>query len=127
MRAYIKNLTDNFIGKHHLEEEREFYPNRSDFLKHIAFTLEICELQNMRPETLGKILGEFEVCDVMASQAEIVEQLHFSGDCMDLLRRLVATTLAHAIFHRLSEVRMPGVPGYRTTKRVRSVSLGRDQ
>jgi hypothetical protein len=96
-------------------------PGKPQFIQHVKKQLEVSDVADMSPETLGKIMGSLELGDVMASKAELLGNLHFSGDCGDMLRELVAICLAYAIAERLEldEFRMNDVPVYRRAKEVR--------
>jgi hypothetical protein len=112
MRPYIKNLTDYLIGKHHFDAIYIQIPNRDNFLNHVRLSLEAAEVKLWKPETLGKILCQFEIGDVIASKTELAQKLYFAGDCEDMLRGMVAICLSYVIRDRLDPARMPGVPPY---------------
>jgi hypothetical protein len=120
MRPYIVNLTNNLIGKHDYDRLSKRM-DRLNFFEHVKDGLEVHDVEEMTPETLGRILCSLEIGDVMASKAEMLNGLHFSGDCEDMLRGLVATCLAYAIAGRLEsdDTRMNDIPAYRRTKEAR--------
>ena len=108
MRKYIVDLTNNLIRKHRLEEfVRKLHTRggeesqREVVLGRLAGILEISEISEMRPETLGKILCSFEIGDVMAKNP--FEGICFSGDVEESLRQLVARCLAYVIRDRLEQ------------------------
>ncbi len=104
MREYIKNLTDNLISKNRYDEvdlRLRAESSLTSLVEYVKVDLEAGDVKNMNPETLGRIMANFEIGDVMASKADIVEWIHFNGDCEDLLRELVALCLAFVIKDRL--------------------------
>lgn len=94
---YITNLTTNLITKNRYDA----HPLSADFVTHVKDDLEFLDVKSMTPETLGRIMGSFEIGDVMASKKELFEGVTFGGDCEQLLRELVALCLALAIRDRL--------------------------
>lgn len=114
MRQYIVSMTDNFIGKYKLDVMAARF-SRAEFIKAVTFDLEIAEVNSMRPETLGRILCAFELGDVLVSKEELSEGSFFAGSCENMLRSMVALTLAHAIWNRLQPNRLDTVPGYPAT------------
>ncbi|MBI1957081.1 MAG: hypothetical protein HYS44_01315 [Candidatus Niyogibacteria bacterium] len=118
MRPYIKNLTDNLIGKHRFDDAFKRESDRDEFLRQVQFDLENIDVNDMKPETLGKIMCSFEVGDVMAAKEHLAQGIHFAGDCGEMLRELVALCLAYAIRERLEESEYEHgspVPPYRRT------------
>lgn len=118
MRQYIVNLTNNLIGKRNYDELWDKCQNNEKFIAHCQMDLYCGDVLTMNPETLGKIMASFEIGDVMASQKELLHELHFSGDCEDVLRELTARCLAYAIMQRLepAHLRLPDVPPWRNRK-----------
>src|SRR5258708_3435653 len=102
VQPYIKNLTENLIGKHcYHRVAREL--SRRQFVEHIKDDLENDDVRKMNPETLGKIMCALEIGDVMAGKQELFGALHFAGDPGDVLRELVSLCLAYAILGRFDE------------------------
>ena len=101
MRQYIQNLTDNLTGKNRYDEIWERIQNADEFLKHIKTDLEIGDVRDMNPETLGKIMCSLETGDVMASKDDLFKGVHFGGDCGEMLREMVALSLAYVIRNRV--------------------------
>ncbi len=107
MREYIKNLTDHLITKNRYDEldlklRGDRNPRVASLVDHVKLDLESGDVRKMNPETLGKIMANLEIGDVMASKKELIDELHFSGDCEDLLRELVSLCLAFVIRDRLT-------------------------
>lgn len=114
MRPYIKNLTDQLINKNNFdfmfdsimtrdaENPRVFLGKaKRVFLESVETQLEAGDVGKMNPSTLGEIMSSLEIGDVMVGKEELFKQLHFSGNCEELLRELVATCLAFLIHDRL--------------------------
>lgn len=120
MRPYIVNLTNNLIGKHDYDRLSKRM-DRLNFFEHVKDGLEVHDVEEMTPETLGRILCSLEIGDVIASKADLLDGLHFGGDCEAMLRELVATCLAYAIAGRLDadDIRMNDIPAYRRAKEAR--------
>lgn len=120
MREYIVNLTNNLIGKHRFDivALRHRHSRRDTLVGKVKERIEIGDVANMSHETLGRIMGSLEIGDVMASKQDLFSQVHFAGDCGDLLRELVALCLAYAITARLDhdDIRMNDIPAYRREK-----------
>ncbi len=127
MREYIKNLTDNLIGKNRYDEVdlkmrgQQGYPG--NLVDHVKVDLEAGDIQDMNPETLGKIMANLEIGDVMASRKELFDNLHFSGNCEDLLRELVALCLAFVVRDRLDPSQRL-IPTYRNSSPQRDTVRG---
>lgn len=113
MSPYIVNLTDNLISKNRYDQFVGLNLNRKEFLDYVKTDLSVGDVQDMRPETLGKIMASFQIGDVMASKEELFKGTSFAGTCGDFLRELTALCLAFAIHQRLSADRMSGVPKYK--------------
>ena len=104
MRQYIVNLTNNLISKNRYDEIFYKLGNSSDkFIAHVKCDLEIGDVRDMNPETLGKIMCSFELGDVMATKKELYDNITFSGFCEDMLRELVSVCLAYAIKERVDD------------------------
>jgi len=104
MDQHIVHLTDYLISKHgfdNLGEVQSTPRSRTQFIKHVAIHLEAGELQKMKPSKLGEILGELKLGDMDVSREDLLVNVHFAGDCLNLLRSLVASCLAHVIYERL--------------------------
>ncbi len=105
MSPYILNLTNHLISKHRYDEFLTkvnlalTHPNLR--IRELRASLEVQALQDMKAETLGKIMRELDIGDVMATKDEIFQHVGFSGDCEDMLRELVATCLAFTISERI--------------------------
>jgi hypothetical protein len=129
MRPYIVNLTNNLIGKHRFNEliilcsqhpevpKRMSY--RDSFIGNVKNSLEASDVQDMAPETLGKIMCSMEIGDIRVGKEELVQNLYFAGDCNGMLRCLVSYCLACVIYERLNH---PGVlygdiPSYRPSSK----------
>ena len=121
MSPYIENLVKNLIGKNHYylcmafggwrehkERQEELLslskdldlaklPTSQSFLTIVKRDLEINDVQQMNPATLGKIMCSLEMGDVMASKEDLFKQVTFDGSCDLMLRELVALCLAYAI------------------------------
>ena len=108
MRKYIVDLTNHLIAKNRYYT----YPFDTSFIGNVQLDLEAGEVGIMSPEKLGEIMCSFEVGDVMASKAELLGSLYFSGDCEELQRELVALCLAHVIRGRLDINRHSSIPPY---------------
>lgn len=121
MRKYIKDLTDHLIKKNRYDEVDLRLREGKDFpdslVNHVRVDLEASDVLSMNPETLGKIMANFEIGDVMASKKELVDKLHFNGDCEDLLRELVALCLAYVIRDRLNGSQDRLIPMFRSKLR----------
>jgi hypothetical protein len=111
MRKYIVNLTDHLIGKNHFDELASVDGER--FLDYVTKLLEVAEVREMRPETLGKIMCEFELGDLQVSKQEMQRRIYFSGEGEDMLRHLVSFCLALAIEARLAPEPEADIPPYR--------------
>ena len=113
MSPYIYNLTNTLIGSlgyDHLLPN--FIPKLSgDPTHHIKVDLLCGAVRDMKPETLGRIMGAFEIGDVMVTRDDIFIAVTFSGDCEEFLRDIVATCLASVIVNRL--LAMPTFPPYK--------------
>ena len=95
-KEYVGNLTRNLINA---GDYRYLFKRvgRSEFVSYVKLDLEAGAVAKMNPETLGRIMASFEIGDVMASGRELFANVHFVGDCEDLLRQLVSICLAYAI------------------------------
>lgn len=118
MTPYIENLTNSLIGKHRFDEY--FLRRRvgeTDFIDMVSNTLEVDDVQQMKPETLGRVLCSLEVGDVMLGKKELFGGLHFSGDPGDTLREMVALCLGKVIHDRL-DPKMEGsqIPRYKSSR-----------
>lgn len=120
MREYIVNLTDDLISKNRYDAldlglRGDRNPHLADLVYHVKLDLESGDFRKMNPETLGRIMANFEIGDVLVGKKELLEQLHFSGDCEEFLRELVAPCLAYVIRDRLdcSPNRCPATLLYR--------------
>ncbi len=105
MSPYIVNLTDHLITKNRYDGFYEgLGPVRSmrKFIQYVELDLHIGDLSDMKPETLGKIMGSLHSGDVVANWEEISEGIGFNGDCGDLLLRVTARCLAFVIRDRIS-------------------------
>jgi hypothetical protein len=105
MREYIRNLTDTLIRQRGFCQLVDGYcgpRNDGVVLNAIKHILEEDDICHMRPETLGKIMGNLNVGDLSIGKVELFTTLHFSGDGEDLLREMVALCLACVIRDRLS-------------------------
>ncbi len=121
MRKYIVNLTDHLAVLHRYGTSS--LPS-NELRKHIALDLYIKDVADMRPEKLGEILCSLESGDVMATKQELLSLVHFSGDCGDMLRELVAACLAYVIVDRMDQYGTErGLPPLRTS---RKISVARD-
>ena len=99
---YIKDLTDQLISKNYLDTAWRQAPSEEEFFKFAKRDLLCGDVQNMRPETLGKIMCSFEHGSVPASKDEIFAAVAFGGDCDQLLRELVSACLTFVITARLN-------------------------
>ena len=113
MRPYIINLTNTLIGKNRFEEMRTRFTGpalNEKFLEHVQLDLLAGDVRDMNPATLGKILCSLEIGEVMSSH--LGKEVHFNGDCEEMLRELVARALAYVIVDRLDPVDSKNVPPY---------------
>lgn len=119
MREYIVNLTNNLIGENCLDDLLRVVHSRKRFIERVSIALEVNEFAKMNDETIGRIMGSLETCDVPASKKELLFDLRFTGDCGDLLRELASRCLTHAIYGRLvpDELREFDVPAYHRNKK----------
>lgn len=109
MREYIINLTNDIIRAHHFHNllRNMQRGNPPDVIvDRIQEELERTEVLHMRPVTLGKILGSLEIGDVMATKEQLLHPLCFGGDMENLLRQLVARSLAFVIRDRLDPINL---------------------
>jgi hypothetical protein len=119
VQQYIVNLTNDLIRRKHYDimppELIMTNANRERFRERVKDDLEQEDVRKMNPETLGRILCSLHIGDVMAKKQELIGNLHFAGDCEDLLRELVATALAFVIRDRLDPTmpEMSDIPPYR--------------
>lgn len=104
---YILDLTNHLITKN--KYAHLFRLGRHGLIEHIKLDLECNDVREMKPETLGKIMSAFQIGDVMVTKEEIFKLVHFSGDCEEFLREIVATCLANAISDRIlgNEINLP--------------------
>jgi len=110
MRQYIVNLTNHLIAKNRYDEVFYKIGNPDEFVQHVKFDLDSGDVRTMNLDTLGKIMGSFEIGDVMASKKDLFNNVSFSGDCEEMLRELVSLCLAFAIRDRLDDHSPTGVP-----------------
>lgn len=108
MRQYIINLTNNLIGKNHYDSVFHRIASNNEFVQHVRTDLFCGDVQDMSPETLGKIMCSFEIGDVMASKNDLFSNITFVGDCEDMLRELVSLCLAYVIRDRLDNTCLAG-------------------
>ena len=101
MSPYILDLTSHLIKKNRYGDLLQHNLDSHALLSHIQLDLESGDVRDMNPATLGKIMTAFEIGDVMASKEDLFRQVHFTGDCEDLLRQMISTCLAYAIRDRL--------------------------
>lgn len=113
MRQYIVELTNALIGQNNLDFARDRMRDDHKFVRYATEVLEAGAVREMRPETLGKILCELEVGDVMTSREELLGGLFFSGNCEELLRQLTAKCLAYVIRDRLTPSGADLVPQFK--------------
>lgn len=98
---YIQNLFDFLTNKNRFKEAVGRFTNSEDFINYIRVQLLYGDLERMKPETLGKIMGAFEVGSVLTTKKEIMKHVTYAGNCGDMLREIVASCLAHAIGNKL--------------------------
>jgi hypothetical protein len=110
MRTYIVNLTNNLIDRNRFDELANV--NGERFLDYVTQVLEVGGVSKMRPETLGKIMCEFELGDLQVSKQEMQRRIYFSGEGEDMLRHLVSFCLALAIEARLAPEPEADIPPY---------------
>lgn len=116
MRTYIINLTNQLIGKHAFDRLDRM--NCDQFIFHVKSVLELVDVHDMKPETLGKVMCSFEHGDVPTSKEGLFRHITYGGDCTRVLRELVAFCLARAIYERLTaESEMGDIPAYRRRAR----------
>jgi len=117
MTPYIENLTNSLIGKHRFDELFRRRIGETSFVKSVSGTLEVDDVQQMKPETLGRVLCSLEVGDVIFSKKELFDGLHFSGDLGDTLREMVALCLGKVIHDRLDPSMMEAhIPRYKSSR-----------
>ena len=115
MKEYIKNLTDYLIAKNRYEViAREYH--KPHFLRHVIIDLLLRDVQQMKPEKLGTIIGSFEFGDVQADR-NFLSEIGYSGNPSEVLRGMVSTCLAIVIWDRLnSEAASSNLPPYKSSK-----------
>ncbi len=96
-KVYIKNLVSHLIRKNHYEEVFRRIADSGEFIKHIKTDLEFGDVRSVTPAKLGEIMCAFEDGDVLATKEELFANVHFYGDCRELLRELVSLCLAYKI------------------------------
>jgi hypothetical protein len=109
---YLQNLTDQLIGTNNLDQLWNRAPDQDTFLEWVELGLEVDEVGDMRPETLGKILCSFEVGTIMITREELFNELRFAGDCEQTLCHLVSRCLAYLIRSRLDGSTVRGIQPY---------------
>lgn len=102
-KEYIQNLTRELISTNAFGITFQTCATMKDFIKHAKEQLLHKSVREMNPATLGKIMGAFEIGDVLASKQELLGDLFFGGDCEELLRELVATCLAYKTYYHLEQ------------------------
>lgn len=115
MREYIVNLTNTLIGKNHFDDLASVSGER--FLDYVTQVLDVAEVRELCPETLGKIICAFELGDLQVSKQEMQRRIYFSGEGEDMLRHLVSFCLALAIEARLAPEPEADIPPYRRARR----------
>ncbi len=120
MKEYIANLTNNIIGKNNYAQMWDEMDDPDEFVGFVMIDLAYGDLQVMKMETLGKIMGSFELGDVQASKEELLRGVYFTGDCKEFQIALVASCLARVIRDRLDPFHYEGIPSYRRKRKVRS-------
>lgn len=108
-QEYIVNLTNHLIQKNKYEDVffQMNHPHytattKKEFIEYVKRNLELGgDVSKMSPTKLGEILCTFEIGDVSVSKKTLFENLHFTGDCEELLRELVSFCLANVIYDRI--------------------------
>lgn len=113
MTPYLVSMTDGLIGGNTYDQYFQRNPNREDFLRDVTSFLRLDEVEEMRPETLGRIMGSFGVGVLSTTKEELFSNMHFAGDAVEILRSAVAFCLAVVIYDRLNPAaENPNVPPY---------------
>jgi hypothetical protein len=102
MTRYIVNLTNQLIHKNNYTFFWERCKNKQDFVNMVSIDLSVGDVDKMSPERLGIILCSLDIGDVLANRQELLENVHFNGDCEETLKELVSSCLAMVIRDRLN-------------------------
>ncbi len=112
MTAYIDRLTEELIGSAnlHLACRKIGFGNaekRWEIAKHLTVSLATHGIHNFRAETLGRIIGDIEPCDIMCISSDLTKLSNCDVPICtvpigtDNLRWATATLLAVIIRDRL--------------------------
>lgn len=128
MTPYIVNLTNSLIGKHRFNDlffnRHRSFDYKTKFIEMVAYDLEMNDVRQMNPETLGRVLCSLETGDVLTGKKEILGGLHFSGDPGETLREMVAVCLAYVIRDRLDpDMADSGIPRYKSSRPLKRTAL----
>jgi hypothetical protein len=104
MTEYIDRLTDELIGKHKFHIISKEITSRQEHFNYIRLTIRYDDIGRMRPETLGRVMGDLAQGEVAANKEDLLKHVAFIGDCKNFLCELVAVCLAYVIQDRLNPV-----------------------
>ncbi len=102
MTEYIDRLTDELIGKHKLHIISKEITTRQEHFNYIRLTIRHDDIDRMRPETLGRVMGDLTQGEVEANKEDLLRHVAFIGDCKNFLCELVAVCLTYVIQERLN-------------------------
>ena len=132
MRTYIKNLTDNLIGKHGFDLVFDSMRNsaaargwkesswKEQFVEFVHLTINAQDIRAMSDETLGKVFCSIEESDIPAVS------LNFFGNPERFLRDSISRLLAYTIRYRIDAARgqkQGKIPPYLSSSTGRHISL----
>ena len=116
MKKYIVDLTNDLIQRNRFDAAFPVYVAKGwpeDVRGHIRRDIEVGEVFNMNPETLGKIMLQLEPTDLRQQANEIMKKVKFhDSDPGYIFRELVAVCLADVIVSRL-DGEIPEIPRYK--------------
>jgi len=108
---YIVTLTTGIIGRHRFYRLKAV--DRDPFVELVKESIESTDVEEMTPQTLGRIIGEFGTEDMLTCEEELKDHIGFTGDGQEFLRGVVSYFLALAIFARLDASKSsPNIPPY---------------
>jgi hypothetical protein len=124
MRTYIVNLTNNLIGNHgfdlvfqSMKSEAKNAEWKEGFVNLVLVTISSREIREMSPETLGRV-----VCDFEGFELPCYQPSGYFGNPDQYLRNVVSSMLAWSIRYRLDDAvrkshdKIPPYPERRKTE-----------
>ncbi len=111
MSKYIKNLSNDLIGKHDFKaifrlmraSTKDSTDHKDQFIKYVEGHLEAHAVKSMSPETLGRVMCSFDRDDLKVVMEDVFKHVHYHPDDMEkTFREIVSSTLACAIWSYLS-------------------------